>query len=42
LFESNRDKLRCVLTIRHGVIVWDPEGLATIDWTAAGPYTNFK
>ena len=42
LFELDNGKLRCVLTIRHGAIVWDTEGLATTDWVAAGPYTNFK
>ncbi len=42
LFESDRGKLKCVLTVRHGAVVWDAEGLATTDWAAAGPYTNFK
>ena len=42
LFESDNGKLGCVLTIRHGAVVWDPEGLATADWAVAGTYTNFK
>ena len=35
-------RLRCVLTIRNGAIVWDSEGLSRADWIKAGPYTNFK
>jgi dihydroorotase len=35
-------KIRCVLTVRSGRVVWDTEGLSTIDWQAAGPYTNYK
>lgn len=35
-------KLRCVLTIRNGAIVWDSEGLSAPDWVKAGPYSNFK
>jgi len=35
-------KIRCVLTVRSGRVVWDTEGLSTVDWQAAGPYTNFK
>jgi dihydroorotase len=42
LFESDKGKLGCVLTIRHGAVVWDSEGLATADWATAGTYTNFK
>jgi dihydroorotase len=42
LFESDKGRLKCVLTVRHGAVVWDAEGLATTDWAAAGPYTNFK
>ena len=42
LFESDEGKLKCILTVRHGAIVWDAEGLATTDWATAGPYTNFK
>jgi predicted amidohydrolase len=42
LFESGKDRLRCILTIRKGVVVWDREGLATTDWVRAGPYSNFK
>jgi len=35
-------KLRCVLTVRNGAVVWDTEGLSLTDWTKAGPYSNFK
>jgi len=31
-------RLHCVLTIRAGQALWDPEGLATVDWEAAGKY----
>lgn len=37
-----KQELRCVLTIRNGLVVWDSEGLAANDWRDAGPYTNFK
>ncbi len=35
-------RLKCVLTVRAGRVVWDSEGLSLEDWQAAGPYTNFK
>jgi dihydroorotase len=35
-------RLRCVMTVRNGAVVWDSEGLAAPDWIKAGPYTNFK
>ncbi len=35
-------RLRCVLTVRQGAIVWDSDGLSAPDWKRAGPYTNFK
>jgi predicted amidohydrolase len=35
-------RLRCVLTIRNGKVVWDSEGLAAPDWIQAGPYSNYK
>ena len=35
-------RLRCVLTVRNGAIVWDSEGLAATDSIKAGPYSNFK
>ena len=35
-------RLRCVLTVRNGDVVWDTEGLSLTDWTKAGPYSNFK
>jgi dihydroorotase len=36
------EEIRCVLTIRHGDVVWDSEGLSTTDWKEAGAYSNFK
>ncbi|MEP6538351.1 MAG: amidohydrolase family protein, partial [Bryobacteraceae bacterium] len=35
-------RLRCVLTVRNGAVVWDSEGLAATDWIKAGPYSNYK
>jgi dihydroorotase len=35
-------RLRAVLTIRKGEVVWDSEGLSRTDWTKAGPYTNYR
>lgn len=35
-------KLRCILTIRNGAVLWDSEGLSTPDWVKAGAYSNFK
>ena len=35
-------RLRCVITVRNGAIVWDSEGLSAPDWMKAGPYSNFK
>ena len=35
-------RMRCVLTVRGGAIVWDSEGLSIPDVSRAGPYTNFK
>ena len=35
-------RLRAVLTVRAGRVVWDSEGLSTGDWTTAGPYTNYR
>jgi dihydroorotase len=35
-------RLRAVLTIRAGHVVWDSEGLTTGDWSTAGPYTNYR
>lgn len=35
-------RLRCLLTVRNGAIVWDSEGLGIPDTLKAGPYTNFK
>ena len=30
-------RLRCVLTVRNGAIVWDSDGLSAPDWLEAGP-----
>ncbi len=35
-------RLRCVLTIRNGAVVWDSDGLFAEDWIHAGPYSNYK
>jgi predicted amidohydrolase len=35
-------RLRCVLTVRNGAVVWDSEGLSAPDWIQAGPYSNYK
>jgi dihydroorotase len=35
-------RLRAVLTIREGEVVWDSEGLSHTDWSKAGPYTNYR
>jgi dihydroorotase len=35
-------RLRCVLTIRNGKVVWDTDGLSLTEWSNAGPYSNFK
>jgi dihydroorotase len=39
---TTSERLRCVLTLRNGEIVWDTEGLSLDDWSEAGPYSNFK
>ena len=31
-------KLRCLLTVREGKIVWDVEGLSWPEWREAGDY----
>jgi dihydroorotase len=35
-------RLRAVLTIRKGEVVWDSDGLSHTDWSKAGPYTNYR
>ncbi len=35
-------RIRCVLTVRAGKVVWDSEGLAATDVSRAGAYSNFK
>jgi dihydroorotase len=35
-------RLRAVVTIREGRVVWDSDGLSHTDWTKAGPYTNYR
>jgi len=34
--------LRCVLTVRTGKVVWDPDGLFAAEYPTTGPYSNFK
>jgi len=34
--------IRCVLTIRNGAVVWDPDGRTRPDWQQAGPYSNYR
>jgi dihydroorotase len=34
--------LRCVLTVRAGKVVWDPDGLFAAEYSTTGPYSNFK
>lgn len=35
-------RIRAVLTVRNGRVVWDSEGLASTDISKAGAYSNFK
>jgi dihydroorotase len=35
-------RLRAILTIREGRVVWDSEGLSRTDWSKAGPYSNYR
>ena len=35
-------KIRCVMTIRKGAIIWDEEGISMPEWSTAGPYSNFR
>jgi len=35
-------RLRAVLTVRAGRVLWDSDGLTTSDWSTAGPYTNYR
>jgi dihydroorotase len=39
---DGKRRLRCVLTVRNGAIVWDSDGLGATDSSKAGPYSNFK
>ena len=42
LREGTPKRIRCVLTLRDGAVVWDTEALSRPDWVQAGPYSNFK
>jgi predicted amidohydrolase len=48
LVDSNHRRLpakarvRCVMTIRNGEVVWDVHGLSIREWTQAGPYTSYR
>lgn len=35
-------RMRAILTIRDGRVVWDSEGLSRTDWSQAGPYSNYR
>jgi dihydroorotase len=35
-------RLRCVLTVRNGRVLWDTDGLSLDEWRAAGPYSNYR
>jgi len=39
---TGQRRLRCAMTVRDGRIVWDEDGLAATEVSAAGPYSNFK
>jgi len=35
-------RIRCLLTLRAGKVVWDADGLSLVDWQNAGRYTNYR
>lgn len=35
-------RIRCVMTIRKGEILWDLHGLSIREWTQAGRYTSYR
>lgn len=35
-------RMRAILTMREGRVVWDSEGLSRTDWSQAGPYSNYR
>lgn len=37
-----RNRLKAVLTVRNGRIVWDTEGLSRTEWSNVGPYSNYR
>ena len=39
---NGEQNIRCVLTIRDGAVVWDPDGRTRPDWQQAGPYSNYR
>jgi predicted amidohydrolase len=42
VLDTSGKRVRCILTIRNGDVVWDTQGLSLTDWKEAGPYSNFK
>ena len=39
---TGEQNIRCVLTVRDGAVVWDPDGRTRPDWQQAGPYSNYR
>ena len=39
---QGNQKLQCIMTIRSGQIVWDPNGLSWPNWETAGEYTTIN
>lgn len=39
---TGTQNIRCVLTIRDGNVVWDPDGRTRPDWQQAGAYSNYR
>ncbi|MBB15635.1 amidohydrolase/deacetylase family metallohydrolase [Candidatus Poribacteria bacterium] len=39
---QGNQKLQCIMTIRNGQIVWDPNGLSWPNWETAGEYTTIN
>ena len=37
-----RHRLKAVLTVRNGRIVWDTAGLSRTEWSNVGPYSNYR
>lgn len=35
-------RMRAILTMRAGRVVWDSEGVSRTDWSYVGPYSNYR